>query len=511
MYNRAYTPENISHLNDNEIFVFGSNLQGSHGGGAARLALDRFGAEWGKGVGLQGQSYAIPTMQGGVDTIRPYVDEFIRFAREHLHLTFLVTRIGCGIAGFRDEDIAPLFASAVDVPNIILPREFVDCLTKRHEGMLTVGTALAGGRYIIKRYLSSGGFGNTYVATDTSFDEEVAIKELYIKGVCGRTLGTTEVTVSLMENQPMFTAQQEKFRKEARRLRKLSSPHIVGVHDLFDENGTSYYVMDLVRGESLSALTKRKGKPMTESELMFVLPQVLDALEYVHANGIWHLDLKPANIMVDAEGNALLIDFGASKQLRNANGESLSTSTSMCYTPGYAPSEQIEQSLEKFGPWTDLYALGATMYNLLTRQQPPSPSDIGEDTEEAFRALNGISERTRRLILWLMMPNRKSRPQSVAEVKRFLEENEKEDIPETKEVENKTIEEKSEHYNMYGKGNNQNMTMIILSILGAIVMGCIIISIFPIGCGHAYVYANDSDSIPAEAVDCTVYDWGDSI
>lgn len=135
MYNRAYTPENISHLNDNEIFVFGSNLQGSHGGGAARLALDRFGAEWGKGVGLQGQSYAIPTMQGGVDTIRPYVDEFIRFAREHSHLTFLVTRIGCGIAGFRDEEIAPLFASAVDVPNIILPREFVACFAAQYRSL----------------------------------------------------------------------------------------------------------------------------------------------------------------------------------------------------------------------------------------------------------------------------------------------------------------------------------------------------------------------------------------
>lgn len=431
MYNRAYTPDKITQLNANEIFVFGSNLSGSHGGGAARLAHERFGAEWGKGVGLQGRSYAIPTMQGGVETIRPYVDEFIRFAREHAQLTFLVTRVGCGIAGFRDEEIAPLFQQAVDVPNIILPEQFVACFAAQQEGMLAVGTRLANGRYVIERYLSSGGFGNTYVATDTTFDEEVAIKELYIKGICGRYAGTTGITVSLTENRQVFSAQQEKFRKEARRLRKLPNPHIVGVHDLFDENGTSYYVMDFVRGESLSALTKRKGKPMTESELMFVLPQVLDALEYVHANGIWHLDLKPANIMAEAAGNVLLIDFGASKQLRNANGESLSTSTSMCYTPGYAPSEQIEQSLEKFGPWTDLYALGATMYNLLTRQQPPSPSDISEDPEEAFQSLNGISERTRRLILWLMTPNRKLRPQSVAEVKQFLaEENAPEQEPE---------------------------------------------------------------------------------
>ncbi len=128
MYNREYTPNMISALNENEIFVFGSNLGGMHGGGAARAAYNRFGAVWGQGVGLQGQSYAIPTMQGGVETIKPYVDEFIAFAQAHPELKFLVTRIGCGIAGFRDEQIAPLFAAAIDQDNIILPREFVDAI-----------------------------------------------------------------------------------------------------------------------------------------------------------------------------------------------------------------------------------------------------------------------------------------------------------------------------------------------------------------------------------------------
>ena len=121
MYNREYTPERITELKPNEIFVFGSNLAGAHGGGAARLAYERFGAIWGQGVGLQGQSYAIPTMQGGVETIKPYVDEFIQFAKAHQDLTFLVTRIGCGIAGFDDADIAPLFEKAHDVENIVLP------------------------------------------------------------------------------------------------------------------------------------------------------------------------------------------------------------------------------------------------------------------------------------------------------------------------------------------------------------------------------------------------------
>ena len=125
MYNRRFTPEHIAVLEDGEIFVFGSNLAGAHGGGAARAARLHFGAVMGQGVGLQGQSYAIPTMQGGPETIKPYVDDFILFAKQHPELTFLVTPIGCGIAGFQARDIAPLFASAIDVENIILPRQFV--------------------------------------------------------------------------------------------------------------------------------------------------------------------------------------------------------------------------------------------------------------------------------------------------------------------------------------------------------------------------------------------------
>ena len=125
MYNREFTPEWIKELKENEVFVFGSNLGGFHAGGAARVALNSFGAVWGQGVGLQGQSYAIPTMHGGVDVIKPYVDDFIAFAREHKELKFLVTPIGCGIAGFTFHDMAPLFADAIDDENIILPKPFV--------------------------------------------------------------------------------------------------------------------------------------------------------------------------------------------------------------------------------------------------------------------------------------------------------------------------------------------------------------------------------------------------
>ncbi|MBR1927938.1 MAG: hypothetical protein IJ840_09370 [Bacteroidales bacterium] len=122
------TDDFITDLKPDEVFVFGSNLRGFHGGGAAAMALMHFGAVWGQGVGLQGRSYAIPTMQGGVETIAPYVDEFIEFATNHPEKRFLVTEIGCGIAGFTPEEIAPLFVGAVTLDNVSLPGRFWEVL-----------------------------------------------------------------------------------------------------------------------------------------------------------------------------------------------------------------------------------------------------------------------------------------------------------------------------------------------------------------------------------------------
>ena len=126
-----YTPDNISSLGEDEIFVFGSNLAGNHAGGAARVDLERFGAVMGQGVGIQGRSYAIPTMQGSLESIKPYVDDFFELAEEWDQTTFLVTRIGCGIAGFTDEKIAPLFDRALDMYNVVLPESFVRILQAR--------------------------------------------------------------------------------------------------------------------------------------------------------------------------------------------------------------------------------------------------------------------------------------------------------------------------------------------------------------------------------------------
>jgi hypothetical protein len=129
MSRKRISPKWIDKLEANEIFVFGSNLEGRHGGGAAAVAK-KWGAIWGQGVGLQGQTYAIPTMQGGVETIKPYVNEFLLFAKAHPELKFLVTEIGCGIAGFTVQEIAPLFKAALEenIENVYLPQRFHDVL-----------------------------------------------------------------------------------------------------------------------------------------------------------------------------------------------------------------------------------------------------------------------------------------------------------------------------------------------------------------------------------------------
>ena len=279
---------------------------------------------------------------------------------------------------------------------------------------LQPNTTLQGGKYRIERVLGQGGFGITYVGYNTEFEETVAIKEFFMKGVTERDESTRSVRVSNAENVHQFEEQRGKFKKEARRLRKLKNEHIVKVHDLFEENGTAYYVMEYIDGESLAERMKRIGQPLAEQEVRSILQQILEALEEVHRNEMWHLDLKPGNIMLDKQGNSYLIDFGASKQIR-ADG-SITTSTALCYTPGYAPNEQVGQMYDRFGPWTDFYALGATVYNLLTNQKPPMAIDIEEDEKDAFAFPSSISKEMRSLVVWMMQPKRKARPQSVEEL-----------------------------------------------------------------------------------------------
>lgn len=289
-------------------------------------------------------------------------------------------------------------------------------ITPNPANMLRVGAVLHD-TYRIERHLASGGFGNTYLAWNVKFDAYCAVKEFFIKGVCERDGESLTVSVSNSENTLAFGQQLEKFKKEARRLYRIHNDHVVRVHDLFEENGTAYYVMDFVDGSSLSAQQKSMGRPYPETTVRQYLDQLLDALAAVHAAGIWHLDLKPANIMVDKKGQVWLIDFGASKQ-QGASGGATS-STGVCYTLGFAPPEQTAQRLDKFGPWTDFYALGATLYKLLTNAAPPLSSDINEDETPDKRkvfAMPGVSEEMRSLVVWMMQENRRRRPQSVEEI-----------------------------------------------------------------------------------------------
>lgn len=282
---------------------------------------------------------------------------------------------------------------------------------------LQPNTTLQGGKYKIERVLGQGGFGITYLARNTVFDINVAIKEFFMKDENERD--GSSVTMPSTTKLELFQGQKEKFKKEAKRMFAIKNEHIIGVSDLFEENGTAYYVMDYVDGENLAERLKRTGKLMTEQEVSEILPQILDALKSVHDAGIWHLDLKPANIMLDKSGNVKLIDFGASKQL-NAQKGGATTSTAISYTNGYAPREQMEQNYDKFGPWTDIYALGATLYNLLTNKRPPLPTDIDDDvTEDKREALpfpSSTSIEMKHLVLQMMQTNRLQRPQRIEDI-----------------------------------------------------------------------------------------------
>ena len=290
---------------------------------------------------------------------------------------------------------------------------------------LQPNTTLQGGKYRIERVLGQGGFGITYLAVQTSLNRYVAIKELFIGGE-GQAINDrrgNQVVVTNSANQQSFNQQREKFKKEALRLANLKHPNLVKVHELFEENGTAYYVMDYIDGESLRTKLNREGR-LSEGVVKNYIQQLLPALEVAHKQNIWHLDIKPENIMVDKYGHVYLIDFGASKHIEQKS--TLTTSLALAYTRGYCPPEladltygsqaDLVNALKDIGPWTDIYALGATMYNLLTDNIPPSSNRLYKDGRNAFMFYGTLSSLIQNLIVWMMKPNREDRPQSVSEI-----------------------------------------------------------------------------------------------
>ena len=284
--------------------------------------------------------------------------------------------------------------------------------------MLPIGTVLHGDTYCVVRYIASGGFGNTYEVEHVKLGKHYCLKEFFMRNINLRR-GTT-VTVSVEGNRSTFEQMRTKFFKEAQRMARIENPHVVEVTDCFEENQTAYYVMKLIDGQSLSSKMAAQGRPFIEAEVRTMLPQVLSALRCVHEQGIYHLDLKPANIMTNADGHLWLIDFGASKQLSAAESQTLSTSTGLCYTPNYAPSELVGGNTKRIGPWTDFYSLGATLYNLLSSHQPPEADDVRYDGERAFQFPASVSADMRSLVLWLMSPDIPQRPQTVEEIEQRL-------------------------------------------------------------------------------------------
>ncbi len=279
--------------------------------------------------------------------------------------------------------------------------------------MLPIGHILKN-NYQIVSYINSGGFGNTYLATSQKNNARVAVKEFFMKSI---NQYDADMNVCVLDNKDLqvFSSQKNKFLREAQTLACLSNKHIVRVFDAFQENNTAYYVMEYIDGVTLSQLIKQRGGALSQEEATNVLIQMLDAVYAIHQKGLLHLDIKPANIMIDQEGVAKIIDFGTSKP-QNTGNDTIAT-----FTPAYAPLELQQQNPNAIGPWTDIYSLGATFYYLLTAEKPPQETDIVDDGPEAFRFDEDTDEKTRTLVMWMMQPARKKRPQNISQVIHFID------------------------------------------------------------------------------------------
>ena len=267
------------------------------------------------------------------------------------------------------------------------------------------GISLCNGRYKLLKVLGKGGFGITYLGLHTGLDKKVAIKEYFPKDSFRRQSDGTQVSYSNTgENRKNI----ERFLKEARTMAELKHKGVVSVSDVFEENATAYYVMDYIEGQSL----EDKGT-LPEAAALKYIDQVAQALKYIHDKGILHLDIKPANIMIDQDDNAVLIDFGISKHY-DGGGEATSTTT-VGYSAGYSPIEQMTPGgLKQFTPSTDIYALGATIYKIISGTKPPASTDLADDATLTKPA--GMSQALFCTVSKCMEQKRKDRPQTMDEV-----------------------------------------------------------------------------------------------
>ena len=278
---------------------------------------------------------------------------------------------------------------------------------------LSSESSLQGGRYRIVRMLGSGGFGITYLGTQTGLERNIVIKEFFMTDYCLRDEYSNLLTVPTVSNVEFVERFKDKFLKEARHIAQLKHPNIVNIIDVFEENGTAYYVMDFIEGGSLVEKVQREGSLPENVAKRYIL-QIADALNYIHQRYMNHLDVKPGNIMLSRNDNAILIDFGLSKQYDSQTGHQTST-TPVGISHGYAPMEQYKEGgVSEFSPETDIYSLGATLYYLLTGARPPVSQEINEDglPLDQLKAKN-ISWPTISAIINAMKPRRKERTHDI--------------------------------------------------------------------------------------------------
>ncbi len=273
---------------------------------------------------------------------------------------------------------------------------------------LSNGTLLQGGKYKIEKKLGQGGFGITYLASQVLLGRKVCIKEFFYKEYCERDATTSNVTLGTKSSRELVDKFMKKFIKEASTISRLDHRNIIRIHDVFTENNTAYYVMEYHSGGSLGDLVKSRGV-LPEADAVRYITQIAEAVGYIHERNINHLDIKPANILLNNEGASVLIDFGLSKQYDEQGSQTSSTPVGISH--GYAPMEQYNPGgVSTFTPQSDIYSLGATLYKLVTGDTPPKASEILNDGLPALPA--HLSAGVRKAIEQSMQPRKKDRPAS---------------------------------------------------------------------------------------------------
>lgn len=295
-------------------------------------------------------------------------------------------------------------------------------------------TLLKGGTYRIEHKLGQGGFGITYLAKHLVLHRKVAVKEFFMEKLCNRDADTLMVSVGSIGSVASVERFKEKFLKEARLIASMDNQHIVRVFDAFEENGTAYYVMEYLDNGSLD--NKLSHVAFSEATAMKFTRQIAEALAYIHNMNVLHLDVKPANILLRKNGDAVLIDFGISKRYDEDGGQTSTTPTGI--SEGYAPLEQYNQGMQVFTPCTDIYSLGATMYKMITGQTPPKSSIVNE--EGLPSKPNTITNATWSAVVKAMCPKRQDRPQSIDDFLTLLGSVTHDHVDDTEEDEDTVVE-----------------------------------------------------------------------